>query len=286
MIMNTFFKREVPQFNLTISHLLIVFLLVVFCLPINKSAHATSFGSLPDKQFNVLLFTKTNGWHHKSIPAGVTALEQLADKHYFNLIWHEESHYFNDEYLSNVDVVIFLSTTGDILSNEQQQAFKRYIQSGKGFVGIHSASDTEYDWQWYQQLVGHTFVIHPVVQTAWLSKVSSEFPGLESMPEKMLWTDEWYEFGEANSTGLNYLLTVDETSYNPNADWGTKKGKGMGSFHPIAWYQNYDGGRSFYTSLGHIKPVYQNDLFLAHLYGGIYWAATGKGIDTTIKTLD
>ncbi|MEZ9540085.1 ThuA domain-containing protein [Shewanella sp. 10N.286.51.B8] len=257
------------------------FLLVVFIAIVgfnHQHSHATGFETLAAKQFNVLLFTKTAGWHHKSIPAGVTAFEKLAEKHYFNLIWHEESHYFNDEYLSKVDVVVFLSTTGDILSNEQQQALERYIQSGKGFVGIHSASDTEYDWGWYQQLVGHTFVIHPVVQTAWLSKVSSEFPGLESMPEKMLWTDEWYEFGEANSTGLNYLLTVDETSYNPNADWGTKQGSGMGDFHPIAWYHNFDGGRSFYTSLGHIKPVYQNKLFLDHLYGGLYWAATGKGI--------
>lgn len=261
----------------SLTVLVSLMLLFIFALNINHS-QATGFDNLPEKQFNVLLFTKTAGWHHKSQPAGVEALKALADKHYFNLVWHEESRYFNDEYLSKVDVVVFLSTTGNILSNEQQAAFERFIKSGGGFVGIHSASDTEYDWPWFQKLVGRTFVIHPVVQTAVLHKFpGNKHIGLQQMPEQLLWTDEWYEFGP-ELTKLNYLLTVDEKTYQTQADWGDIKGDGMGKFHPISWYHNFDGGRSFYTALGHLSAVYENTLFTEHIYGGIYWAATGKGL--------
>lgn len=233
---------------------------------------------LPKKQFNALLFTKTAGWHHKSIPAGVEAIQKLADDHFFNVVWHEESRYFNDEYLKNFDVIIFLATTGDILNEEQKAAMQRFIQSGKGFVGIHSASDTEYNWQWYTQLVGRSFIIHPPVQTAKLTVTDQTFPGLSQLPKEVLWTDEWYDFGPALSQNLKYLMTVDETSYDTHSDWGEKKGNGMGDFHPIAWYQDYDGGRSFYTGLGHTKAVYNAPFMLTHLFGGIYWSATGKGL--------
>jgi type 1 glutamine amidotransferase len=231
------------------------------------------------QQFNVLLFTKTDGWHHKSIPAGVENIQNLASEHHFNMVWHEDASHFNDKFLADIDVVVFMMTTGDILNEAQQGALTRFVQSGKGFVGIHSASDTEVDWPWYQKLVGRTFVIHPLIQTANIKVTNTDFPGMSSFQPSMLWTDEWYDFGPENSPNLNYLLTVDERSYNTQSDWGSnKKGNGMGKFHPIAWYQNFDGGRSFYTSLGHLNAIHHNPIFKQHLYGGIYWAATGKGL--------
>lgn len=231
------------------------------------------------QQFNALLFTKTTGWHHKSIPAAVTNMKALAKEHHFNLVWHEEASYFNDEYLAQFDVVIFMITTGDLLNKEQKLAFKRFIQSGKGFVGVHSASDTEINWPWYQKLVGRTFQIHPPIQTAKLNVVNKSFPGMNQITNNILWTDEWYDFGPENTKKLNYLLTVDESTYNTKSDWGDgNEGNGMGEFHPIAWYQEFDGGRSFYTALGHLDAAHQNPLFNKHLYGGIYWAVTGKGI--------
>ncbi|WP_428848641.1 MULTISPECIES: ThuA domain-containing protein [Shewanella] len=243
-----------------------------------QGVHATGFEHMPKKQFNVFVFSKTAGWHHASILSGVNALQKMSDKHFFNMVWHEEGRYFNDEYLKNVDVVVFLATTGDVLNDAEQAAFEGYIKQGKGFVGIHSATDTEYDWAWYQQLVGHTFVIHPEIQTAKLQVESREFPGLESMPDSLLWTDEWYDFTPVRNPNLHYILSVDENSYAPRSNWGNKQGEGMGEFHPIAWYQEFDGGRVFYTALGHTDAVYQDVLFQTHLYGGIYWAATGKGI--------
>lgn len=230
------------------------------------------------EQFNVLLFTMTQGWHHQSQLEGVAAMRQMADKHFFKMDWEEDPKVFNDENLKKYQAIVFLSTTGDILNPEQQAAMERFIKSGKGFAGIHSASDTEYDWKWYTELVGRSFHIHPANQTAELQVIDRKFPGLERMPDKLLWTEEWYEFGPENIKGLNYILAVDEKTYDPATDWGTKKGAGMGKFHPIAWYHNYDGGRAFYTALGHMAADYSDPLFLEHVYGGIYWAATGKGL--------
>lgn len=230
------------------------------------------------EQFNVLLFTGTQGFHHQSQLEGVTAMRQLADKHFFKLDWQEDPRVFNDKNLEQFQVIVFLSTTGDLFNTEQKASIEKFIRSGKGFVGIHSASDTEYNWEWFTKLVGRSFHIHPVNQTAELQVISRKFPGLERMPDRFLWTDEYYEFGPEHTKGLNYILTLDEKTYDPNANWGVKSGKGMGKFHPMAWYHEYDGGRSFYTALGHIPATYSDPLFLEHIYGGIYWAATGKGL--------
>jgi type 1 glutamine amidotransferase len=230
------------------------------------------------QQFKALLFTKTDGFHHESIHEGVAAIRQLANRHHFVVDWHENAAIFNDKALENYAVVIFLCTTGNILNDEQQAAFEKFIRAGKGFVGIHSASDTEYDWAWYTKMVGMMFKIHPQNQTAYLKVENSNFPGMERFPPKLLWTDEWYEFSARKSDDLKFLLSVDEKSYNPNAKWGDNEGKGMGSFHPISWYHPYDGGRAFYTALGHIPLTYSDHIFQNHIYGGIYWAATGKGL--------
>lgn len=230
-------------------------------------------------QFNALLITKTAGWHHESISPGITAIKKLAVRHNFNLHWNEnEKNFFTEEFLMDMDVVIFLNTTEDILTDEQQAVFKRFIQSGKGFVGIHSASDTEYDWPWYNQLVGRMFHVHPIVQSAMVDVEDANFPGMEIFPKRFLWTDEWYEFKkEIYSKDLKVLLALDESTYNTRVRWDDRSGDGMG-YHPIAWYQYFDGGRSFYTGLGHVPAVFEDPWFLNHVYGGIYWAATGKGI--------
>jgi hypothetical protein len=228
------------------------------------------------KQFKALMVTTTNGWHHEAVHYGVIALKELAVKNYFDVVLLEDPNGFTDKYLSQFQVVIFLHTTGNILDSSQQKVMERFIQSGKGFVGIHSASDTEYDWEWYTKLVGRMFHIHPAIQTAKLNIIDSSFPGLQGFSNNKLWTDEWYEFGPEKIAGLNYILAVDETSYNPKVQWGDKKGLGMGKLHPVSWYHNYDGGRAFYTALGHLPAIYSDDAFLNHLYAGILWAATSK----------
>jgi hypothetical protein len=231
------------------------------------------------EQFKVLLFTKSTGWHHKSKPTAIAQMQSLAKEHNFTVVWQEDSSYFTDDKLAQFDVVVFMLTSGDVLNTEQKAAFIRFIQSNKGFVGVHSASDTEHNWSWYQKLVGRTFTIHPPVQTAKLQVLNHSFPGLAQISKYIQWTDEWYDFGPENSPNLHYLLAVDENTYDTYSNWGRgKTGNGMGNFHPISWYQEYNGGRSFYTALGHTDDVYKNSFFKQHLYGGILWAATGKGI--------
>ncbi len=246
--------------------------LTVLSLAAGLAAHA--------EQFKALLFTKTAGWHHDSINAGVTAIQELGQLHDFEVFWTADANrVMNDKELAKYKVVIFLCTTGDALNDEQQAAFERYIRAGGGFVGIHSASDTEYDWPWFRKMVGYMFHIHPAVQTATLKVLDPNFPGMDRFAKRFLFTEEWYEFGapESAPNPLKFLLAVDEKTYKPGAKWGPKEGKGMGDFHPISWYQPYDGGRAFYTALGHLPGTYRDAAFMHHIYGGIYWAATGNG---------
>lgn len=228
------------------------------------------------KQFKVLLVTTTRGWHHESLHAGVLALQELGNKNFFDVVLFQDPNGFTDKFLEQFQAVVFLCTTGDIFDSAQQKVMERFIQSGKGYVGIHSASDTEYDWDWYTKLVGRMFKIHPTIQTARINVLDPAFPGLQGFAGNKLWTEEWYDFGPEKISGLNYIMSVDESSYNPKVQWGDKKSDGMGKLHPIAWYHNYDGGRSFYTALGHMPTDFSDPVFLNHLYSGIFWAATGK----------
>lgn len=253
------------------SKILVVFILMFGQFVFIQSAQAQG------KQFKALLVTTTRGWHHESVHAGVLGLQQLGAKNFFDVVLLENPNGFTDKYLEQFKVVIFLNTTGDILDSAQQKVMERFIKSGKGFVGIHSASDTEYEWDWYTKLVGRMFHIHPAIQTARVNIVDDSFPGLQGFAGGTLRTDEWYEFGPEKVTDLHYILSIDEASYDPKADWGpNKKGVGMGKLHPISWYHNYDGGRAFYTAMGHMPVVFSDTAFLNHLYAGIYWAATGK----------
>ncbi|MFT5884614.1 MAG: type 1 glutamine amidotransferase [Arcticibacterium sp.] len=240
---------------------------------------ASFLANAQDGSIKALLFSKTAGFHHESIHEGVAAVRGLADRHSFQVDWHEATQVFSDQGLKKYDVVIFLNTTGDVLNEKEQAAFEKYIQNGGGYVGVHAAADTEYDWEWYTKMVGMMFKIHPAQQTAYIHVEDHNFAGMQRFPKTLLWTDEWYEYQKpALSDDLHFLVSVDEKTYEPYAKWGNNEGKGMGDFHPLAWYHEYDGGRAFYTGLGHIGAIYSDQTFLDHLYGGIYWAATGKGI--------
>lgn len=245
---------------------LLLFFQVAFCLI------ATS----QQKQFKVLLVAATNGWRHESVHAGVLAIQQLGVKNFFDVVYYDNPRAINDKYLEQFQAIIFLCTTGDILDSAQQKAMERFIQSGKGYVGIHSASDTEYGWEWYTKLVGRMFKIHPAVQTAKLQVLDPKFPGLQGFENGRLWTDEWYDFRPETVSGLNYILGVDESTYNAKVEWGNNKTEGMGKLHPLAWYHEFDGGRSFYTALGHLPTNFSDPAFLNHIYAGILYAATGK----------
>ncbi|MDQ6762548.1 MAG: ThuA domain-containing protein, partial [Bacteroidota bacterium] len=128
------------------------------------------------KQFKALLVTITNGWRHESVHAGVLAIQQLAVRNNFDLVYFDDPNSFTDKNLAQYQLVIFLSTTGNIFDSTQKKVMERFIESGKGYVGIHSASDTEYGWDWYTKLVGRMFQTHPAIQTAKLKVLDPAFP--------------------------------------------------------------------------------------------------------------
>ncbi|MEQ8471361.1 MAG: ThuA domain-containing protein [Marinoscillum sp.] len=237
------------------------------------------------QQFTVLLYTSPDRWHDQTIPVAMEQFRKMALKHDFTLIWAQSNgsgavtNVFTDDYLRKVDVVVFLHSRGYDLTDEQDAAFKKYIRNGGGFVGIHAASSNKEQELWYQQLVGRVFTDHPEEQTAVVTVMDHTHPATMHLQNYWVWTDEWYSFGPALTDSLQLLLSVDESTYDPDRTWGdNNRFTAMGEFHPISWYQEFDGGRSFYTALGHLQESYNDPWFLAHIYGGIYWAATGLGI--------
>lgn len=215
-----------------------------------------------DKEARLLIFSKTEGYRHKSIEAGAAAITKISISKGYQVDHSEDASLFSKENLSQYAAVIFLSTTGDILNENQQTAFEQYIQAGGGFVGVHAATDTEYDWPWYGQLVGAYFDNHPKIQEARLIIPEPNHPTVAHLPNPFVSIDEWYNF-RSISTHITPLLKLDEQSY----EGGTN-----GDYHPISWYQNFDGGRAFYTGLGHADETFLNPLFMKHLEAGIDYA--------------
>ena len=211
----------------------------------------------------VLVFSKTAGFVHSSIPAGIAAVEKLGQENGFDVDTTKNAAYFQDDSLKKYSAVIFLNTTGNVLDYRQEAAFERYIQSGGGFVGVHAATDTEYDWRWYGKLVGGYFQSHPRTQNAKFIIKDKNSPATEFFTDTV-WqrTDELYNFKNLNPD-VNVLITVDESSY---------EGGSNGSHHPMSWYHEYDGGRAFYTELGHTEESYSEENYLKHLAGGIKYA--------------
>lgn len=217
--------------------------------------------SEPDR---ILVFSKTEGFRHDSISAGQAMLQTLADENGWELELTEDGSLFNPEDLKNFAAVIWLNTTGDVLNASEQATFEDYIENGGGYVGIHSAADTEYDWPWYGNLVGAYFQSHPHNQSATLQVEHSDHPATEHLDAIWSHYDEWYNFQSNPRDSVNVLLSLDEESYSTGDD-------AMGD-HPIAWYHSLEAGRAFYSGLGHTREAYRDPDFIKHIEGGLIWA--------------
>ena len=222
----------------------------------------------------VLVFSKTMGFEHASIPSGIAAINKLGTENGFVVDTTKNAALFTDENLKQYSTVIFLSTTGNVLDHYQEAAFERYIQAGGGFVGIHAAADAEYDWGWYNTLVGAQFLSHPSgTPEADFLITDNTFVATKHFNDSV-WhrADEIYNYKNINPD-VNVLMTVDETSY---------EGGENGDNHPFAWYHEFDGGRAFYTGAGHTNESFSEDLFLQHVLGGIQYAiGANKQLDYT-----
>lgn len=212
----------------------------------------------------VLAFTKTSGYRHQSISKGVQTLRELGRENGFIVLQTETAEDFNPQELKNFKLVVFLSTTMDVLNEAQQKAFENYIKNGGSFLGIHAAADTEYDWPWYGKLVGGYFESHPNdpnVRNAQIELVDPSHISTKHLPNTWTRSDEWYNYKNLNPE-VNVVLNLDEKSY----EGGTN-----GENHPIAWYHEYDGGRAFYTGGGHTEASFDEPAFRQHLLGAMMW---------------
>ena len=239
--------------------------------------------SKKESKAKILVFSKTAGYHHESIAEGNVAIQKLGSLNNFDVDTTTEAAMFTEDTLKKYAAVVFLSTTGDVLDYLQEAAFERYIQAGGGYMGIHAAADCEYDWGWYGRLVGGYFLSHPGIndtfpniQPGILNVVDKDNSATRFLPAEWKRTDEFYSYKKL-SKDTKILLKIDEKSYHGGAN---------GDNHPMAWYHDYDGGRAFYTALGHTKESFSEDNYLKHILGGIQYAiGDNKALDySKVKT--
>ena len=262
---------------LTRNHLVIGCLVACcFCIAGCKNESRVPQGTSEEKvaeqasnASRVLVFSRTKGYFHESIPSGISAIQKLGTENGFHVDTTKDAAKFTEENLKRYKAIIFLSTTQDVLNDEQQKAMETYIRGGGGFVGIHAAADTEYDWPWYNKLVGAYFKSHPNnpnVRKAVVNVIDKNHPSTKDVPDNWERSDEWYNYRDINPD-LKVLAKLDESSY---------EGGENGDNHPIVWYHEYDGGRAFYTGGGHTKESFEDPLFMKHVLGGIHYAMGGE----------
>ncbi|KAI1811901.1 carboxylesterase-like protein [Poronia punctata] len=217
------------------------------------------------ERFRIFVFSKTSAYRHDSIPAGIEGLKKLgASTNTFTVEASEDASLIDAGHLSQFKVVLFLSTSGEFLNKEQVAGLKTYINNGGGFVGIHCASEGMKSEPWYGELVGAYFTDHPKPQQGVVKVENPDHFIVSAYPSEFQWFDEWYNFSRNPRNRVTVLLSTDESVY---------QGGTMGSDHPLAWCREFDGGRSFYTSLGHFDEAYQDEAFMKHVLNGILWTA-------------
>ncbi|MGW6737157.1 ThuA domain-containing protein [Streptomyces sp. NPDC055013] len=224
----------------------------------------TPAGTAHAAAFEVLVFSKTAGFRHDAIPAGIDALRTLGGQNDFTVTATEDAGAFTASNLASYEAVVFLNTTGDVLNSAQQNALQSYVDSGGGYVGVHAAADTEYDWPYYGQLVGARFQSHPAIQRATIRNEDRTHPATAHLGATWTRTDEWYNYRANPRPNVRVLQALDESTYS---------GGSMGADHPITWCHSQGTGRSFYTGLGHTSESYADPAFRSVLLGGVRYAA-------------
>lgn len=228
-------------------------------------ADASAADQAPVGPFRVLLFSRTVGFRHDSIATAIAALTELQGAGGYLVEATEDATQFSAANLARFRVVVFLLTTGDVLDDGQQASFEGWIAAGGGYLGVHSAADTEYDWPFYGALVGAYFKAHPAVQVARVNIEVANHPATLGLASPWTRTDEWYDFRADPRAAVTVLATVDETSYS---------GGTMGADHPIAWtHATAGGGRALYTAMGHTQASYADPAFRQHLVAALRWVA-------------
>ena len=248
------------------------FILLLSFLMINIAGNAQNKQEF-EKPINILVFSKTSGFRHASISSGLKMLSDQSQGQNWVITATEDASLLRDDFLAKFDVAVFLNPTGDAISDDGQAAFEKFMKSGKGFVGIHAAADFEYEWAFYGNLNAGYFLTHPPAQKATVIFENFDHPAMKPFEGMKTYTtvDEWYSFKENPRSKANVLARLDESTIKANDD----KWK-MGD-HPLIWWNDKDGIRSFYTVFGHTHEAFQDKLIIEHITNAINWSA--KRID-------
>jgi type 1 glutamine amidotransferase len=255
----------------------VVIAMVVASVRASSAGDTSRANGAAPVRFRVLVFSKTTGFRHDSIPVAIATIRRLGVQHRFGVEQTEDERRFTDRDLERYDAVIFLSTTGEPLARQgHRRAFQRYIRRGGGFVGVHAASDSFARRPWYVGLVGARFRRHaPGTSAANVVVEDRRTSATRRLPSVWRRVDEWYAIRSNPRGRVHVLATLDERTYDP-------RGAAMGADHPIAWCHRYDGGRSVYTAMGHTSASYREPLFVAHLLGAIEMAAGREGFGCAV----
>jgi type 1 glutamine amidotransferase len=231
--------------------------------------------SAADAPYDVLVFSKTTGFRHDAIPIGIQTIRELGAANNFTVTATEDAAAFTTANLAQYETVVFLNTTGDVLNATQQTAFESYIRSGRGYVGVHAAADTEYDWPFYGELVGAYFSSHPAIQQVTERVENRAHAATAHLGQSWVRTDELYNYRTNPRSSARVLVTLDESTYS---------GGTMGADHPHTWCKVYQGGRSFYTGNGHTQASYGEPAFRSMLLGGLRYTAGRSKADCRPET--
>lgn len=253
--------------------------LVLFFLMASTSPRQTA--KVNWKKVKVLVYTKNGkGYVHDNIPAATKSIQKMGQEHGFAVEVSDNPAVFTEEKLKDFTMLIFASTNNDVFDTDAQRtAFRRYIQAGGGFVGIHSVTGTERNWTWFKQMVGGTFAWHAKNQKFKVKLIDPDHPAMQGMPpvwERSL-GDECY-FTKELYPGIKVTMAHDLTSFAAlDAADAEKVKQHSGPYKdlfPAVWYQHFDGGNIWVTTLGHNKEYYEEPLFVKHLWQGIAFVAS------------
>lgn len=225
-----------------------------------------AFGAKP----SILIFTKTRGWREPNIDSTRTILKNYWETKSFSVDTTEDSTAFTEANLMKYKAVIFLKTSGSLLSGPQKTAFEKYIRGGGGYVGIHAALDTEYEWPFYGELISGAWFkdLAPLGTNFTVRVTDTAHISTRKLPHTWSRSDEVYVFmaNPRGYTNTKILADVDEASYTAPAK------QKMGGDHPISWYRTLDLGRCWVTAMGHTTASYLEANFLEHITGGVLYA--------------
>jgi type 1 glutamine amidotransferase len=214
-----------------------------------------------DTTIRTLVFTKTAGYRHESIDAGKTMFRNKATEWNLTVTETEDAGTFTISNLNNYKLIVLLNCTGELFTDPQRAALQNFVRSGGRVLGIHGASDAEYNWAWYPQMLGGWFHSHPEIQEAVCYPVVADHLSTRGLPDRWSRTDEWYNIKSLQSDNVT-VMAVDESTYT---------GGIHGSTHPISWHRSFEGGKIFYTAMGHTSETYSEPLFIQHIGGAIQW---------------